>query len=431
MLGKYRRIGFHANGTRVLDSGIATRGGINEDNFGSQHTGYSRLDDPLIPAVTVDVDFSSSPFFGNVETLINISPNDYASHIEASLYAKYQAMMNASDVESAIMVTPNAYNIDMNYMEPTTAGGNISAVEWLYLKLCGVPEMTPTQETSDVNTPAAEPGVEIYNEAIIGMDSYIRRLKTELSATTDVDKAEDIRTKIQDAESARAEAVATRDEVESSQLEFTPTEMPNTSSSPSPSTIISDTRVSNFIRSCNMFYEMVANHAYMISSVDISDILDGYYINENNAANVNIKLRLGETVDMKMTRMMHGFFDAIYDATYQREFIPDNLRKFNMTLYIHDARSFFNNTASGAMLSRILDNPKNEFNNINRLAAEHTSTMAICLMGCKFTSFIPESFNSINMTSVAPTSQESVSIGVDVDQVGITMVDAHDLIYKK
>ena len=425
MLGKYRRRDFTAGGNREFDSCIAIKGGLNEHRLGSANTGYSRLEDPFIPFITIDVDFTYSAFFGDMQKIINVPPREYAAYLDSCLVSKYKAMMDASENNKGIELTANKYNLDMNYLEPTASGISLSATEWLYMKLCGVPSIDGYTDTSDLNAPAAETDTDKYDDEVEAINEKIKDLLNMLSAATDPYEAENIRYRIADLEEERARALDNKQQVEDSAITLTPTTQPTFNSV--EITGIEDARVSDFIRSCKMFYEMVTKHSYMITSIDLGDIITTYYQDENNFVNVKFNMRLGETVDMKASRMMHGFMNAVYDTTYMREFIPMNLRKFNMTLYIHDARSFLNNTPAGAMLRRAKNN--NIISQINSLAAEHTATMAICLMGCRFVNYI-NNFNSIQLSgpSVGP-SQDVIDITMEADMASIYMTDIHDLVH--
>lgn len=427
MLGKYRQIDFVTNGTGEPDSYIAIKGGLNEHRLGSANTGYSRLDDPFIPFVTVDIDFDTSPFFGNMMRLINIPPREYRPYLESLLSSRYQVYVNESvDTSNGITLSPCAYNLDMGYMMPNITGGNISAAEWLYMKLYGVPSLDEQIDTSDLNAPAAEPQMDNYDEDIERINDEIRQLQNMLNGADFYD-TEKIKEQIADLEEARANQIYAQNIAAASAIKVTPTDNPTIAVSQSND--ILDNRLNDFIRSCKMFYELIRNHAYMITSIDLGDILTAYYQNDNNMLNGAFNLRFGETVDLKTSRMMHGFMNAMYDSIYMREFIPGNLRSFNMTIYIHDARSFFNNTPAGQMLLRAKDN--NKLSQINALAAEHTATIAICLMGCKFVSYT-NNFNSITMAgpAVGP-SQDVIDVSISFDMCKVYMTDIHDLTYGK
>ena len=100
-----------------------------------------------------------------------------------------------------------------------------------------------------------------------------------------------------------------------------------------------------------------------------------------------------------------------------------------MTIYIHDARSFLNNTPAGAMLRRVKNS--NKISAINTLASEHTAVMAICLMGCKFVSYT-NNFNSIALSGVTiPGSSDVIDVAIEADQCSIYMTDVHDLVHGK
>ena len=426
MLGKYRHKDFLANGTRENDSCVALKGGLNEHRLGSEKTGYSRLDDPFIPFVTVDVDFTYSPFFGDMQKIMQLPPRDYSSYLESALAYKYKNTIDDS-INNGIDLQPCPYNIDMNYLVPCVNGCILTAAEWLYMKLCGVPSIDTYVETSDLNAPPVEADSDEYDAEIAFYNDMINTKLQELAGSSNPWEAEILRNEIADLEDARNQAINNQRVAADSKITVTPTEQPLFHDNSSDYANIEDTRVADFMRSCKMFYELIKNHAYMISSIDLGDIITTYYIDENNYLNVKFNMRLNETVDMKTSRMMHGFMNAIYDTTYMREFIPLNLQKFNMTIYIHDARSFFNDTPAGRMLLR--SKASNAISAINSLAAEHTSVMAICLMGCRFASYT-NNFNNINLAGVSsPSSQDVIDVTIEADQCTIYMTDIHDLVH--
>lgn len=430
MLGKYRHKDFIANGSREYDSCVALKGGLNENRLGSDKTGYSRIDDPFIPFVTVDIDFTYSPLFGDMQKVINLMPKDYASYLESELLYKYNNIIDSADENAGLELQPCKYNLDMNYMVPAMKGGMLSAAEWLYMKLCGVPEATQYTESADLNAPALETKEDMYDDEIAFYNERIAERLQELANASDPFEAEELRAEIADLEESRMRAIENQQAAAENKITVTPTARPiSYTDNSSDYANIEDTRVSDFIRSCKMFYEMIQNHAYMISSVDLGNILTTYYIDENVTTNVNFNMKFNETVDMKTTRMMHGFMSAMYDPTYVREFIPINLRKFNMTIYIHDARSFLNNTPAGAMLRRVKNS--NKISAINTLASEHTAVMAICLMGCRFVSYT-NNFNSIALSGVTvPGSSDVIDVAIEADQCSIYMTDMHDLVHGK
>lgn len=430
MLGKYRHKDFIANGSREYDSCVALKGGLNENRLGSEKTGYSRIDDPFIPFVTVDIDFTYSPLFGDMQRVINLMPRDYASYLESELSYKYNSIVDGTDENAGLEMQPCKYNLDMNYMVPVMKGGMLSAAEWLYLKLCGVPAAAQYTESSDLNAPALETEEDMYDDEIAFYNELIAERLQELANARDPFEAEALRAEIADLEESRMRAIENQQVAAESKITVTPTAQPTSyADNSSDYANIEDTRVSEFIRSCKMFYEMIQNHAYMISSVDLGDILTTYYTDERNALDVKFNMKFNETVDMKTSRMMHGFMNAMYDTTYMREFIPINLRKFNMTIYIHDARSFLNNTPAGAMLRRAKN--FNEISAINTLASEHTAVMAICLMGCQFVS-CTNNFNSIMLSGAAiPGSSDVIDVAIKADMCAIYMTDVHDLVHGK
>lgn len=428
MLGKYRHRDFLTNGTGTNDSSIALRGGLNKDRLGSEKTGYTRIEDPFIPFITIDVDFTYSPFFGDMQKIINLLPSQYASYLESKLQNKYRSIVNGEDV-NGIQLEPCKYNLDANYMVTTINGDMLSAAEWLYMKLCGVPSLDSNVDVADTNTPTVESDTAKYDEEADDYDQQLNDKLKQMVYVDNVDDADTLNEEIDDLEEAKSQASDNKQAVADSNISVSmPTSQVSFNDISSDYANIEDSRVADFIRSCKMFYELIKNHSYMISAVQLGDFIKEYYNNENNSLSMKLTMKFTETVDMKATRMMHGFMNALYDAAYMRAFIPENLRKFNMTVYIHDARSFLNNNPAGKMLSQLTNS--NEVTAINSIAAEHTSTLALCLMGCKFTDY-SSSIGDITISNItAGSSQDTVSVSIEADQTSIYMKDIHDLAFK-
>ena len=53
-----------------------------------------------------------------------------------------------------------------------------------------------------------------------------------------------------------------------------------------------------------------------------------------------VKIKCLESIDLKMTSLMDFYKNAVYDFEFRRVIIPENLRKFRMTIHVEEIRKF-------------------------------------------------------------------------------------------
>lgn len=191
--------------------------------------------------------------------------------------------------------------------------------------------------------------------------------------------------------------------------------------------------VMNLIRFYQTIKNINDNRQYVITSVEgMQDIFNAAY-NLSGEMKNELTLKLLEDVKMTITRMLMSYNEAVMDTKYKREKIPSNLRKFNMSLFVYDFRSFRNNRSMiGKSLIDFMNKTTDRRANINgvdedfndyvlKLLSEHISVVEVYLTGCKIIETGFDGLHDINTTVKSEGAQCSLRLTYDTADVNPVM----------
>lgn len=409
---------------------------INIDNYwGAQGMGYSRHEDPLMLGFTIEFDFVSSPLFLYTREMHRMTPreccmflNDVATYNDAS---RTYSVNELSDIKWSQYAEAAQY-YDINFLD---SGNMCSAAEYIYLNTHG-PQ--PIQQTSNwdgisdvdpdiiieakaneidarirdykikyeletgVTLETQQPIPTMPNESVAGLKANLQEIKNNPSGDKITDMQRRVVAGMQAANEISNSVNFLADQAKElrDMIKGKKTNPPK----PDPGPLAKDDfeidpSLWNLINANKMMFEISNNHPYMFQSISgVDELIKNYYNNEKGSfgsgEDAVITINCLESVDFKIAKMLHMYKDSIWDSNYMRSRIPDNLRKFNCRILIHDLRSFDNYlTMTGHILDKMhkkLHDSRYTQGSTHSLssmfaAAEHMGCFEIVLLGCEFT----------------------------------------------
>lgn len=211
--------------------------------------------------------------------------------------------------------------------------------------------------------------------------------------------------------------------------------------------------VMNMLRFNKGFRKLVEKTPYVFQSVEGLDSVYTEYFNienplRNSGENI-ITINCLESLDLKVSGLFNRYLNAAYDRKYKRERIPQNLRKFDISIFVHDIRNYRSiHSMTGLAMNDLYYNASKFSNNsvvsttgVNGLSeelikklADHLSVVEFKFFKCEF---IPkETGNIFNSVSNISSDQVSTKFAFSFGDCVVNMIPHEDIVkafgvYKK
>ena len=203
--------------------------------------------------------------------------------------------------------------------------------------------------------------------------------------------------------------------------------------------------VMNMLRFNKGFKKLVEKTPYVFQSVEgLESVYSEYFNIENplrNSGDNIITVNCLESIDLKVSGLFNRYLNATYDRKYKRERVPQNLRKFDMSIFVHDIRNYRSiHSMTGLAMNDLYYNASNFSNKSvvsttgnSELSAElikklanHLSVVEFKFFKCEF---IPkETGNIFNSVSNIGSDQVSTKFAFSFEDCVVNMIPHEDIV---